>query len=280
VTPDWSCHHFIEALLKPFDKSDNEVPDTRGYAERAGDAFLDVLKQAANCPDLPTHNGVRTEVAFTISLDALERATDDTILPGHTSYLTAREARRIACDCHAFAAVMSGTSQPLDVAVPAYVVPAHIRRALVLRDRGCVFPSCDRPASVCDAHHIQPHLQGGPSRVGGGISPAAAHRTVRDTRASHGSCCPPRRACTESPMSEQLRIGSGDVQQDCPAFLPTSAQSFIFAAKPRREHSIDRKSQEPDQFGAIEAPIVVDPSGYDRVDPSHQILQLQVAAIT
>lgn len=152
----------FEALLAPFDKRDSS--DTRGYAERGGDAFADVLQKAANCPDLPAHNGLKTEVAFTISLDALQDAVDDAILPG-SSYLTAREARRIACDCHALPAVMGGESRPLDVAVPAYVVPAHIRRGLVLRDRGCGFPACDRPASVCHGHHIQHWAQGGPTTL-------------------------------------------------------------------------------------------------------------------
>jgi hypothetical protein len=103
-------------------------------------------------------------VAFTISLDALQNALDDMVL-SPDSYLTAREARRIACDCHALPAVMGGPSKPLDVAVPAYVVPAHIRRALVLRDRGCTFPGCDRPASVCDAHHLRHWLGGGPTHI-------------------------------------------------------------------------------------------------------------------
>ncbi|MBP2325312.1 hypothetical protein JOF56_005697 [Kibdelosporangium banguiense] len=151
----------FEALLAPFDKRDSD--DTRSYAERGGDAFADVLQKAANCPDLPTHNGVKTEVAFTISLDALERALGETILPGN---LSVSDARRIACDCHVLPAVMGGASQPLDVASPAYVVPAHIRRALVLRDRGCAFPGCDRPASVCHSHHVQSWLQGGPTQLG------------------------------------------------------------------------------------------------------------------
>ncbi|TCO59925.1 HNH endonuclease [Actinocrispum wychmicini] len=155
----------FDTLLKPFEKSDPEVPDTRGQAERAGDAFADVLKMAANCPDLPTKNGVRTEVAFTIPLDALIAAADDTILPGQSHYLTAREARRIACDSHVLPAVMGGESQPLDIAVPAYVVPSHIRRGLVLRDRGCTFPSCDRPASVCDAHHVLSWHRGGATQI-------------------------------------------------------------------------------------------------------------------
>ena len=161
---DAETAHLFEALLKPFDKSDPEVPDHRTYTERAGDAFQDVLKLAANCPDLPTHNGLRTEVAFTISLDTLRNALDDVILPGD-SYLAARDARRLACDCHVLPAVMDGPSKPLDIAVPAYVVPAHIRRALVLRDRGCTFPGCDRPASVCDSHHILAWLRGGPTQL-------------------------------------------------------------------------------------------------------------------
>jgi hypothetical protein len=53
----------FDALLAPSEK--READDDRSHAERAGDAFLDVLKKAANCPDLPTHNGLRTEVAFT-----------------------------------------------------------------------------------------------------------------------------------------------------------------------------------------------------------------------
>jgi Domain of unknown function (DUF222)/HNH endonuclease len=161
---DAESAQIFEALLKPFDKSDPGVEDHRGYAERAGDAFLDVLKMAANCPDLPTRNGVKTEIAFTVSWETLRGALDNVVLPGE-SRLTAGEARRIACDARILPVVMNGTSTPVDVAVPAYVVPAHIRRALVLRDRGCVFPACDRPASVCDSHHIRAWLQSGPTQL-------------------------------------------------------------------------------------------------------------------
>jgi hypothetical protein len=56
---------------------------------------------------------------------------------------------------------MGGTSQPLDIGRATRVIPAAIRRALVLRDGGCRFPGCDRPAEWTDAHHLRHWLHGG-----------------------------------------------------------------------------------------------------------------------
>ncbi|MET0131980.1 MAG: DUF222 domain-containing protein [Kibdelosporangium sp.] len=161
LDPESGAH--LEALIGPLEQR-RGADDDRGHAERAGDAFAEVLHLAGNCPDLPTHNGMKTEIAITVSLETLQNAVDETILPGGTG-LTAREARRIACDAHVLPAVLGGDSQPLDVAVAAYVVPAHIRRGLVLRDRGCAFPSCDRPASAGHSHHIRSWLKGGPTQL-------------------------------------------------------------------------------------------------------------------
>lgn len=143
-----------------------DTEDTRTFSERLGDAFAErILKRAANCPDMPMENGLRTEVAFTMSFADLKRDLGDRILVGDDIYMTAREARRIACDCHMFPAVLGGRSEPLDVAVSAYSTPAHIRRALFLRDRGCAFPGCAKPASACDAHHIQHWVDDGETHI-------------------------------------------------------------------------------------------------------------------
>jgi hypothetical protein len=142
----------LNSLTGPFEKR-RDATDDRGHAEIAADALVDVLKKASNCPDMPTNNGRRPEIAFTVPLDFLYRALDDAMLPGQ-SYLTARDVRLAACDAHILPVVMDGDSKPLDVAVPSYSTPPHMRRALVLRDKGCAFPACDRPASVCDSHHI------------------------------------------------------------------------------------------------------------------------------
>lgn len=36
-----------------------------------------------------------------------------------------------------------------------------MRRAVILRDRHCRFPGCDRPHAWCDAHHVTHWADGG-----------------------------------------------------------------------------------------------------------------------
>ncbi len=56
-------------------------------------------------------------------------------------------------------------SLPLDIGVSASI-PAHIRRAVLLRDRHCAWPGgCDRPAAASDVHHIRHKSDGGATSV-------------------------------------------------------------------------------------------------------------------
>lgn len=49
---------------------------------------------------------------------------------------------------------MRGPSEPLDVGRRTSVVPAALRRAVVVRDRHCRFRGGERPPRLCDAHHV------------------------------------------------------------------------------------------------------------------------------
>ena len=59
--------------------------------------------------------------------------------------------------------VTDGASEPLDVGRASRTVSPAQRRALTIRDRGCVFPGCDRPPGWCDGHHIVHWADGGPT---------------------------------------------------------------------------------------------------------------------
>jgi hypothetical protein len=52
-------------------------------------------------------------------------------------------------------------SLPLDIGTATDTIPAHLRRAVIARDRHCRFPGCLQPAMACQPHHIVPRSMGG-----------------------------------------------------------------------------------------------------------------------
>ncbi|HEY6708915.1 MAG TPA: DUF222 domain-containing protein [Actinomycetota bacterium] len=71
--------------------------------------------------------------------------------------------------------------QPLEVGRATRVVQPAQRMALAVRDRGCVFPGCDRPLSWCDAHHLWHWVHGGPTDLDNlALLCRAHHRAVHD----------------------------------------------------------------------------------------------------
>jgi Domain of unknown function (DUF222) len=69
-------------------------------------------------------------------------------------------ARRLACTAGILPVVLDGKSRPLDLGVTQrFATPAQ-RVALMVRDGACVFPDCNRPRWMCDAHHLIEHPTG------------------------------------------------------------------------------------------------------------------------
>jgi hypothetical protein len=68
-------------------------------------------------------------------------------------------------------------SLPLDIGYSDNV-PAHIRRAVILRDKHCAWPHCRRPAAWCDVHHIIHKEDGGHTSVSSCILLCQFHHDV------------------------------------------------------------------------------------------------------
>jgi hypothetical protein len=80
---------------------------------------------------------------------------------GFGQVLSAARARGLACDATLTRVLLDPDGLPLDVGRTRRIVPAHIRRAVELRDRHCVFAGCDAPAWWCDVHHLVEWINGG-----------------------------------------------------------------------------------------------------------------------
>ncbi|QUQ66825.1 HNH endonuclease signature motif containing protein [Kutzneria sp. CA-103260] len=153
----------LTALLSPLAKP-TSAGDTRTTAERQGDAFAEIIDLAANSEDLPAEGGERPHLALTMSLKDFQeqRGTADVESMGP---MDAASARRIGCDSKVMRVVLGAKSEVLDIGRTARTIPTSIRKALIIRDKGCAFPGCQRRPRQCHAHHVIHWADGGPTSV-------------------------------------------------------------------------------------------------------------------
>ncbi len=136
--------------------------DERSRERRLADALVDISAAALDAGSLPQHGGERPHLQVTVSLptlQGLEGAPAAELERGGA--MAAEMARRLACDAQVRRVVFGPRSQVLDVGRAARVPHAATRRAVLARDRGCVWPGCRRPASWGEVHHHRHWADGG-----------------------------------------------------------------------------------------------------------------------
>jgi Domain of unknown function (DUF222)/HNH endonuclease len=79
--------------------------------------------------------------------------------------LSATTLERLCCDAKICRVLTDGPSQVLDVGRMTHDIPLAIWNALVVRDRHCTAPGCDRSPEYCQAHHIWFWEFGGPTNL-------------------------------------------------------------------------------------------------------------------
>ncbi len=138
--------------------------DQRTSPQRRADALTELCQQVLSAGDLPEVTAERPHLNVTVSLETLEqRAGAPAAQLGHTGPVVAETARRLACDASISRIITDGPSQVLDVGRRTRTISPALRRALVVRDAGCVHPRCDRPPSWTEGHHLRQRVDGGPT---------------------------------------------------------------------------------------------------------------------
>jgi hypothetical protein len=153
----------LAALISPLAKPKSGT-DPRTTAERQGDAFAEIVELASTSDDLPDEGGERPHLALTMSLKEFQELKGVAEMEG-AGPLNAASARRIACDSKVMRAVIGANSEILDIGRLYRTIPNQIRRALILRDKGCAFPGCGQRPRQCHAHHVIHWADGGPTSL-------------------------------------------------------------------------------------------------------------------
>ncbi|GAB2664813.1 HNH endonuclease signature motif containing protein [Gordonia jinhuaensis] len=136
----------IEGLAKPRPEPDGS-PDARNAGQRRVDALVQLASMTGSTI-------ARAQVSMVVPADApdLPRVAWMGVVPTATAAV-------LACDARVEAIVVDGNNVPLAMGRGERTFSPAMKRALEIRDRGCV--KCGAPAAWAHAHHIRHWAHGG-----------------------------------------------------------------------------------------------------------------------
>jgi hypothetical protein len=147
----------LRTALEPLAKRAGRYDD-RKLDRRLGDALVDLSMHALDngVPNRRTHLQVTTSLETLLGLSGAPAAEMEFSLP-----ISAKAVERLACDCSVTRILLDSESMVIDVGRAKRVVSGPQSKALKVRDRGCTWPGCDRPATWTSAHHVVHWIHGG-----------------------------------------------------------------------------------------------------------------------
>ncbi|WP_415971965.1 DUF222 domain-containing protein [Rhodococcus sp. 077-4] len=134
--------------------------DRRTQNERRHDALKLALRQTLASGTLGTHRGLPVTAIVTMSLRDLE-AGCGYAMTATGSRVNIRDAIRMASHAHHYLTIFDDHGRALYLGRSKRIASADQRIVLIARDRGCSFPSCTRPATWSQAHHVTDWVDGG-----------------------------------------------------------------------------------------------------------------------
>jgi hypothetical protein len=141
------------AALEPLARL-NSGGDERKRERRMADALV----------ELAAHANKPAQVQVTTTLETLLQRTGAPAADLEFSIpISAKAVERITCDCSVTRILLGSDSTVIDVGRSKRVISPPTRRALEVRDRGCRWPGCDRPATWTAGHHLVHWSKGGPT---------------------------------------------------------------------------------------------------------------------
>ena len=97
---------------------------------------------------------------------------------------------RLVCDAGIHRVVTDGRSAILDYGTTTRTVPARLFNALVIRDRHCRYPGCDRPPDWTEAHHVRWITHGGATALDNLVLVCSRHHHLLHSPGWHAKLLP------------------------------------------------------------------------------------------
>ena len=165
-------------FLDPDDMTDpgHDVADPRTREQRQFDIVFGLLTAGLRSSEgRPGSMRATSTVTAVVHLADLEAGTGIGWLDDVDEPVAIPTIEALACEGGVATLVVGDAGEVLELGRPERLFTAPQRRALAVRDGGCVWPGCSAPPSWCHAHHVRPWQDGGPTDVDNGALLCPAH---------------------------------------------------------------------------------------------------------
>lgn len=161
----------------------DDPTDDRTAGQKRHDALATALDVALASRDLPVLQGANATIVVELKEENLSGCGPTWLVDhqGVPTPLPVSTVYKMSCGANIQAVVRDSLGRISGLGSPARVFTANQRRAIALRDGGCVIPGCTVPAAWCEVHHVMPHALGGLTHTDNGVLLCRFHHSTIDT---------------------------------------------------------------------------------------------------
>lgn len=168
------------------DPDDRDEPvetaaDPRSRTQKQHDALAVLLTAAAASGSLPMLGGAAPTLVVSVTEDDLTTGRGSAWVPGEDLPISLGAARHIACMGSVQRVVLGENGRIVSLTTLDRIFNHHQRRAITVRDGGCLIPGCHVPPEWCEIHHVEEHARGGPTHTDNGVLLCWFHHRTIDT---------------------------------------------------------------------------------------------------
>ena len=155
--------------------------ETRTADQQRHDVVAAIIQTAARSAEHPTIGGAAPTVLVSVRASDLESGRGVAHADGVQIPVSLRAARHLICTGGIQTVVLDDHGRITGLGSPERCFTAHQRRAIMVRDGGCIIPGCTVPAAWTEIHHAIPDRDGGPTHPDNGVLLCWFHHRTIDT---------------------------------------------------------------------------------------------------
>ncbi len=159
--------HFVDSAERA--RAEELSKDPRTTNQLAYDLMMDIVRAGVNADPRSVFGTRQAGVRLVRLVDAEGHHAPIVHSEDRLHTVPGGVADQQVCESGTITATVDCDGNPLNLDREQRLFSAQQRIALALRDGGCRWLDCDRPASYCEAHHIDPWKEGGKTDIDRGV---------------------------------------------------------------------------------------------------------------